>query len=218
MNNLSEKVTKLVDSEMSIDTKIQKLRQLGLKNSVIRSLLYSQIKDEPQNYYERQEILWQTGGACKSYTKGYMKCLAIQQPFATLVAYGIKDVELRDRMIPPCKAFLIAASSRRFTNKLEDALSDEELDVVQKYMRNGTLPPYSEWPTSAIIGYACIKRVTFDDVDSVWATGHYGIKYLLQDAHLLDSPIYGKNKATPFFYNVDGFDENHLPPAHKVKL
>jgi hypothetical protein len=39
---------------------------------------------------------------------------------------------------------------------------------------------------------------------------------VLKNAHMLDEPIYGKNKATPFFYNVDGYDEEHLPPAHKI--
>lgn len=148
----------------------------------------------------------------------HMKTLAIRQPWATLVAAGIKDVECRDNMVPPCKRFLITASTTRDAKRLEDVLPDDLLEEVNGYIQRGQLPPYEEWPTGAIVGYADIGQVTYDPVDSPWAYGHEGIKYVLKNAHMLDTPIYGKNKATPFFYNVDGYDEEHLPPAHVVKL
>ena len=42
------------------------------------------------------------------------------------------------------------------------------------------------------------------------------IKYVLKNAHMFNKPIYGKNKATPLFYNVDGYDNRHLPASHVV--
>lgn len=147
----------------------------------------------------------------------HMKTLAIRQPWATLMAAGIKDVECRENMVPPCKRFFITASTTRDAKRLEDVLPNDLLEEVNGYIRNGQLPPYEEWPTGAIIGYADIDKVTYDPVDSPWAQGHEGIKYVLKNAHMLDTPIYGKNKATPFFYNVDGYDEEHLPAAHVVK-
>ena len=147
----------------------------------------------------------------------HMKALAIRQPWATLVAAGIKDVECRENMRPPCKRFLITASVTRDAQRLEDVLPDDLLEEVNGYIQQGKLPPYEEWPTGAIIGYADIDNVTYDPVDSPWAYGHEGIKYVLKNAHMLDNPILGKNKATPFFYNVEGYDEDHLPPAHIVK-
>lgn len=80
------------------------------------------------------------------------------------------------------------------------------------------MPPYSEWPTGCIIGYADIEKVTYDPVDSIWGKGWDGIKYCLTNAHILDTPIMGMNKATPYFYNVEGYDDDHLPVAHKVEL
>ncbi len=147
----------------------------------------------------------------------HMKCLAIRQPWATLIAAGIKDVECRENMVPPCKRFLIAASGTRAARRLEDVLYGELLNEVKGYIARGELPPYEQWPTGAIIGYADIDEVTYGKVASPWAYGHNGIKYVIKNAHMLDTPIYGKNKATPFFYNVDGYDEDHLPPAHVIK-
>lgn len=139
---------------------------------------------------------------------GHMKCLAIRQPWATLIAYGIKDVECRNEMVPPCNRFLIAASG---TKEPWDILGPEEEAIVREYQDKGILPPYKEWPTSAIIGYVDIDKVTYDPVDSIWAADWPGIKYVLKNAHVFKEPIRGKNKATPFFYNVEGIDEEHMP-------
>ena len=146
-----------------------------------------------------------------------MKCLAIRQPWAMLVACGIKDVENRNAMIPPCKRFLIAASVTRDAKDLRDCFDSHGYNLITNYIKKGILPPYEQWPTGAIIGWVDIDRVTHDYVDSPWAAND-GIMYVLKNAHLFDTPIYGKNKATPFFYNVEGIDENHLPPSHVVKL
>lgn len=150
----------------------------------------------------------------KKDTPAQMKCLAIRQPWASLVAYGIKDVECRDRMVPPCKRFLIAAS---VTREPLSRLEGEERDIVNKYMRKGILPPYEEWPTGAIIGYADIDKVTYDPVDSIWGRDWDGIKYIIKNAHVFKEPIRGKNKATPFFYNVEGLDPDNLPETIEVK-
>lgn len=144
---------------------------------------------------------------------GSMKALAIRQPWASLIACGVKDVECRDTMVPPCKRFLIAASG---TKERLEYLPPFVLDAVNGLVEKGVMPPYEYWPTKAIVGYVDIDRVTYDDVDSIWAEGHQGIKYVLGNAHVLEEPIYGRNKATPLFYNVDGYDDEHLPAAHKV--
>lgn len=147
--------------------------------------------------------------------KKCMKALAIRQPWATLIAYGIKDAECRDRMVPPCNRFMIAASSTKehFKN-----LHPYVQKVILQYQEQGVLPPYEQWPTKAIIGYVDIDHYTFGSVESVWGKGHGGIKYVLKNAHVFDEPILGKNKATPLFYNVEGYDEENMPSAHKVDL
>lgn len=49
----------------------------------------------------------------KTHNRSPMKCLAIRQAWATLIAAGIKDVECSDKLVPPCKRFLIAAGRDR---------------------------------------------------------------------------------------------------------
>ena len=147
-----------------------------------------------------------------------MKCLAIRQPWVMLIAAGIKDVECRDKLVPPCKRFLVAASKTRDAKRLDEVLDGQLLDEVNGYIAKGILPPYVQWPTGAIIGYVDIKEVTYGDVASPWGCGVDGIKYVLKNAHMFNKPIYDKNKATPLFYNADGYDNRHLPASQVVTL
>lgn len=152
----------------------------------------------------------------KEYKEGtFMKTLAIRQPWASLIALGIKDVELRDAMPTKPRKIFIAASGTM--------VPWEELDeMVQTLILNlkeaGIMPEYKKWPTKCIIGHVDIVKASFDHVDSVWGRDWEGMKYTLRNAELLDEPIYGLNKATPYFYNVEGYSENHLPKSHKVDL
>ena len=55
-----------------------------------------------------------------------MKCLSIQQPWATLIAYGIKDVENRPdrKLIPPQRILIhVGAKSRGSLDELPLAYS-----------------------------------------------------------------------------------------------
>lgn len=145
----------------------------------------------------------------------HMRCLAIRQPWASLIVTGIKDIECRNAMNPSPGLMLVAASGSKL--KWED-LPRFVQETYLKYQKSGVLPEYKNLPKSAIIGYANIVKTTFGPVSSVWGRGHDGIKYILDDAHEFDVPITGKNKATPLFYNVEGIDEEHLPASHKVNL
>ena len=145
----------------------------------------------------------------------FMKTLALRQPWASLVACGVKDIECRESMPTKCRKIFIAASGTKLPwNELPDMAKD----VLTQLEKAGKLPSYDKLPTKCIIGYVDIVNVTFDPVESIWGRGHNGIKYVLENAHELDEYIYGKNKATPYFYNTEGYDENNLPAAHKVDL
>lgn len=144
-----------------------------------------------------------------------MKTLAFMQPWATLVACGIKDVELRNSMKTKCRKIFVAASGKK--------VSWWDLPVFvrteyKKYHAKGILPSYGDLPQKCIIGHVDIVDVTYKSHGSPWEEGHEGIRYVLRNAHLLDEPIYGKNKPTPYFYNVEGYDEEHLPPSHVAIL
>lgn len=145
----------------------------------------------------------------------FMKTLALRQPWASLVACGVKDIECRESMPTKCRKIFIAASGTKLPwNELPDMAKD----VLTQLEKAGKLPSYDKLPTKCIIGYVDIVNVTFDPVESIWGRGHNGIKYVLENAHELDEYIYGKNKATPYFYNTEGYDESSLPAAHKIDL
>lgn len=145
----------------------------------------------------------------------FMKTLALRQPWASLVVCGVKDIECRDSMPTKCRKIFVAASG---TKEPWNALPDMVKTVLTNLEKAGKLPSYDKLPTKCIIGYVDIVNVTFDPVKSIWGRGHNGIKYVLENAHEFDEYIYGKNKATPYFYNTEGYDENNLPAAHKVDL
>ena len=145
----------------------------------------------------------------------FMKTLAIRQPWASLIACGVKDIECRESMPTKCRKIFVAASG---TKEPWNELDDMVKNVLTSLEKSGKLPSYDKLPQKCIIGYVDIVNVTFDPVKSIWGRGHHGIKYVLENAHELDEYIYGKNKATPYFYNTEGYDENNLPAAHKVDL
>lgn len=148
-------------------------------------------------------------------TGPFIKTLAIRQPWATLIACGVKDIECRDAMKTKCRKIFIAASSTKVAwHELDEYVQKTLLELERK----GIIPPYNQLPQKCIIGYVDIVDVTYDNVDSIWGRNWDGIKYVLRNAHELDEPITGKNKATPYFYNVYGYDEEHLPAAHVVDL
>lgn len=152
----------------------------------------------------------------KQYEEGtFMKTLAIRQPWAQLIAMGIKDIECRDSMPTKCRKIFVAASGTKVPwNDLP--LYVQEL--IEELVAAGKMPAYKDLPTKCIIGHVDIVKASFDDVDSIWGRDWDGMKYTLRNAEMLDEPLYGLNKATPYFYNVEGYSENNLPASHKVDL
>lgn len=168
-------------------------------NAIIEELLE---KAEPEEVKEKSDV-------------PFMKTLAIRQPWASLIACGVKDIECRDSMPTKCRKIFVAASGTKVPwSELDNTVKN----VLANLEKAGKLRSYDKLPTKCIIGYVDIVNVTFDPVESVWGRDWDGIKYVLENAHELDEYIYGKNKATPYFYNTEGYDENNLPAAHKVDL
>lgn len=169
-------------------------------------------------FYELGEIIENDinpGKRTEAYEGPFLKCLATQQPWAQLIVTGIKDIECR-RALPakPGKVFIAASGSKLKWDELHPMVQE----IYSKYEKKGVLPAYSELPTKCIVGYVDIVKASTDPVESIWGRDHDGMKYTLRNAMVLDEPIYGKNKATPYFYNVEGYDEDHLPVAHQADL
>ena len=143
-----------------------------------------------------------------------MKTLSIQQPWASLIVAGIKDVENRTWKPNYTGRILIHASSKKVPKSFEDHLPEEWVSLLKNARNMGSLNAYSELPTSAIIGYVEVTGYA-DQTESIWDGGEECTKWLLSDPYLFDEPILDvKGKLNLFEYPLD---ENNLPPAHQVK-
>lgn len=152
----------------------------------------------------------------KKYAEGtFMKTLAICQPWAQLIVMGIKDIECRDALPTKCRKIFVAASSTRVP---WDKLPKYVQILINDLVAAGKMPAYKDLPKKCIIGIVDIVKADKEPVDSIWGRDWDAMKYTLRNAEMLDEPIYGLNKATPYFYNVEGYSENNLPKSHKVDL
>ena len=123
-----------------------------------------------------------------------MKCLSIQQPWATLIAYGIKDVENRPdrKLIPPQRILIhVGAKSRGSLDELPLAYSFP-IDYAEEI---GAFDSETAQVKSAIIGYVDVVDIV-DNSDSRWA--QYApegekplLHYILRNARLFKNPILG---------------------------
>ncbi len=145
-----------------------------------------------------------------------MKTLSIQQPWASLVCAGIKDVENRTWKAAQVPGrILIHASSKKITKNFYAGIPEALESCIENQISFGNIPELETLPTSAIIGYVTVTGFEEGDVDSVWADAG-AIKWKLEDAWLFDEPILDvKGKLNLFDYDLD---ENNLPPAHQVQL
>jgi len=145
-----------------------------------------------------------------------MKVLSVQQPWASLICAGIKDIENRTWKAAQVPGrILIHASSKKVTKYFFNDIPEEIESYISNHVFFGNLPELDTLPTSAIIGYVTVSGFEEGDVDSVWAD-QGAIKWILEDAWLFDEPILNvKGKLNLFDYDID---EDNLPPAHQVDL
>lgn len=149
-----------------------------------------------------------------------MKVLSVQQPWASLIVAGIKDVENRTWQPKQLPGRILIHASKKTTERM---MNNEPIEWVQEIFNEqifGNLPDFPDMPGNAIIGYVTVERVDKDNARSVWAAGESNDEKLyywhLTDAHVFDQPITDvKGKLWLWDYELD---EDNLPPAHKVEL
>lgn len=144
-----------------------------------------------------------------------MKVLSVQQPWASLICSGVKDIENRTwqpKEVPG--RILIHASSKKMAKNYEmKYLMPEELSVISNLILFDIFPELDELNYSSIIGYVDVVGFTKES-NSFWAAPEQ-IHWQLKNAYLFDEPIQGvKGKLGLFDYDID---ENNLPSAHKVE-
>lgn len=146
-----------------------------------------------------------------------MKTLSFQQPWATLIAMGLKDIENRTWNTEYRGRFLIHASGKKVPlNFLGNLYKDEVVDIVS-HQQFGNLPDdIRNLPYSSIIGYVDLEDVVKPGelTGSAWDNGIDLHRWKLKNAYLFDEPITDVKGKLNFFDYPD-IDENKLPPAHK---
>jgi len=142
-----------------------------------------------------------------------MKALSIKQPWATLIASGIKDVENRTWSTNYRGRVLIHASGKKLPEDFEFFIYEWDA-ICFNNMLLGNLPLYPDMKNGYIIGYADLVDCK-EGIDSIWAEKNC-VHWKFTNAHLFDTPIPAKGKLN--LWDYPDIDENNLPPAHKVEL
>lgn len=144
-----------------------------------------------------------------------MKCLSIQQPWASLIAHGIKDIENRTSkmLVPPQRVLIHVGAKMRVPGLLNELPLCYEMPVqfaeeIGAFDRNAPLAK------SAIIGYVDVVDIV-DDSKSVWAQyAQEGEKplfhYVLANAKLFKNPI-DDVKGRLGVWEIPEITEDNLP-------
>lgn len=144
-----------------------------------------------------------------------MKVLSVQQPWATLICSGIKDIENRSWKPANNPGKILIHASKKLTMGVLSGLPLEWLEPVLNHIRYGNVPTIKDFPAGSIIGYVELESIETES-QSLWAAPGSEYYWKLKDAYLFDEPIEGiKGKLHLFDYDLD---ENNLPPAHKVEV
>jgi len=116
-----------------------------------------------------------------------MKALSIIQPWTSLIAVGIKDIENRTWRTGFRGEFLLHASAKHLKEGW-NALTDEQRKAAERLIQPfGTVNDVKLLPVSAIIGKARLVDCV-QNHPSVWA--EKGVwNWVLADVQLFDRPI-----------------------------
>ncbi|WP_443945589.1 ASCH domain-containing protein [Pedobacter sp. AW1-32] len=131
-----------------------------------------------------------------------MKALSIKQPWASLIASGIKDIENRTWATKYRGRIYIHASSKLAFDSMANQLTTDQLDAVAKhnlesYPKNIILSAVKYCLTSAIIGEVDIVDCVLGH-DSIWAE-HSATD--LRKGIEVEVPVYNWVLANPVLYN-----------------
>ncbi len=144
-----------------------------------------------------------------------MKAISIPQPYASLIASGIADVDNRTWTTDYRGPILIVAPSRRMPAFPEEDMLVEWAMSVNLAQTFGLIPEYEDMPRCAIIGWAELYDVKeYPDEGDDLSPWSNGLRYRLcfKNAHLFRSPI-PVPRARPRIYDYDKLSPNTLPDA-----
>ena len=95
--------------------------------------------------------------------------LSVQQPWASLICRGIKDIENRTWQTDYRGRLYIVASRKNATSRLEKGeFPAIWRTAIKELQERGLFPDCFELPQSAVIGYVDLVDCTGEKVDSIW--------------------------------------------------
>lgn len=146
-------------------------------------------------------------------------CLAVKQPWATLLCCGLKDVENRTWKTDYRGRLYIVASSTTMMNAFDGGYVEPAiLDMISVAQEEGILPDLHTLPVSALIGYVDLVDCTGEAIDSIWSGGSLkegNINFRVANAHEFATPLFPGMKAKLGFFEIPELDEENLPPVKK---
>ena len=141
-----------------------------------------------------------------------MKCLSVQQPWASLICSGIKDVENRSWRVNEAPGRILIHAGK--TQRKVDDLPLFYAVIIDNASINGIMPEIDDMPLGAIIGWADIVGFE-EDSDSIWAgdKADHGSewKWKIGKAGLFKEPIPYRGKQGLF--EVPEITEENLPES-----
>lgn len=144
---------------------------------------------------------------------GGMKALGMYQPWASLLACGISQVENRNWVTEERGTFLIAATS----TKLDwDSLDPQIKGTYKNLEKKGVLPAYEELPTNAIIGYADLTSIV-DRCSLPGTNRKYAHHFVIKNPYVFDAPIMNHLTGSKF-YEIKEMKPENMPASHQVKV
>ena len=139
-----------------------------------------------------------------------MKAISIRQPWASLTAAGLRDIDLSNRTTNYRGPVLLVASSRRVGRDFGHDIPTEWYCRVRNAQALGLIPYDEELPVSCVVGVARLEDCTTEMQDSPWSAA--GCNWVLRDARMLRTPIYGV-KGKQGLFDIPEIDEDALQDA-----
>ena len=157
------------------------------------------------------------GGMKRDWTpqEGLIPCISIAQPFASAIALGRKNIEIRTWWTSYTGLIALHAGLTWYGGvKLPGCVSEEKMIPIQKAVKRLSLPTtIAEYPIGSIVALAYLKEcVKFTEEsykrlqplhgsDAPYTSGEYG--WLFENVCKLDEPIHVQGTLGLFGVNVE---------------
>lgn len=139
-----------------------------------------------------------------------MKAISIRQPWASLTAAGIRNIDLSNRDTNYRGPVLIMASSRKVGRDFGHDVPADWFCRVRNAQILGLVPYDEDLPYGAVIGYAVLEDCCPPRQNSPWAGS--GVNWVLRDARLFHEPVIGV-KGKQGLFELTGLSEDGLPES-----